>query len=55
MLIDSKKGDTTMLTTSRLADQKASPAGVEIGLSKDCFKFNISAGKEDAWWVVPQR
>jgi len=32
MLIESKNGETTMLTTSRFADQKASPLGVEMGL-----------------------
>jgi len=55
MLIDSKNGDTTMLTTSRLADQKASPAGVEIGLSMDWIKFKNSVEKKDAWLAVPQR
>jgi len=46
MLTESKKGDTTMLTTSRLADQKASPEGVEIGLSMDLIKIQYFDRKE---------
>jgi hypothetical protein len=46
MLIESKNGETTMLTTSRFADQKASPAGVEMGLSMDLIKIQDFCNKE---------
>jgi len=39
MLIDSKNGETTMLTTSRHALQKLSPSGVFIGFKN--FVFNV--------------
>jgi SAM-dependent methyltransferase len=46
MLTDNKKGDSTMLTTSRHALQKLSPAGVLIGFKILIFKANICGKRE---------
>ena len=41
MLIDSKKGDTTILTTNRQALQKVRPCGVFMPFNMLIFKLKI--------------